>query len=58
MHIFFTEEREVTGTKLDIKAMPSIKLLTSSLPSSSNNVNKLPTVPVPLDQLKHQVELI
>ena len=57
MHIFFTEEREVTGTKLDIKAMPSIKLLTSSLPTS-NNVNKLPTVPVPLDQLKHQVELI
>ena len=56
MHIFFTEEREVTGTKLDIKAMPSIKLLTSKKPLS-NNV-QLPTVPVPLDQLKHQVELI
>ena len=55
---FFTEEREVTGTKLEIKTtMPSITLLTSSLPSSSKNV-KLPTVPVPLDQLKHQVELI
>ena len=53
---FFTEEREVTGTKIDIKTMPSITLLTS-LPSSSKNV-KLPTVPVPLDQLKHQVELI